>query len=127
FPFMHDLALLRSFIYLRKNIVIHQKTQKEDGGFVAPPPAGGGRVREGGGRCGLMPSPRPSPTGRGRKDYEGIAMDCFSSSSFSTTPGSASVEVSPRLLVSPAAILRKIRRIILPERVFGSESVQCST
>ncbi|CCJ76925.1 hypothetical protein BN135_1989 [Cronobacter muytjensii 530] len=34
--------------------------------------------------------------------YDGIAMDCFSSSSFSTTPGSASVEVSPKLLVSPA-------------------------
>ena len=33
--------------------------------------------------------------------------------------GSSSVEVSPRLAVSPSAILRKMRRIILPERVLG--------
>ena len=40
--------------------------------------------------------------------------------SSSTTAGSASVEMSPRLSMSCAAILRKIRRMILPERVFGS-------
>src|SRR6516164_1513239 len=38
----------------------------------------------------------------------------------STTAGSASVEVSPRLPYSSSAILRRIRRMILPERVFGS-------
>ena len=37
----------------------------------------------------------------------------------STTAGSSKVEVSPKLLVSPSAIFLKIRRIILPERVFG--------
>src|SRR6476469_5515941 len=38
----------------------------------------------------------------------------------STTAGSASVEVSPRLPGSSSAILRRMRRMILPERVFGS-------
>src|SRR5699024_5653579 len=47
----------------------------------------------------LLPGSHPAI-----ESYEGIAIACFSSSSFSTTPGSASVEVSPRLLVSPAAI-----------------------
>jgi len=42
----------------------------------------------------------------------------FSISSAST-PGSASVEVSPRPSVSLAAILRRMRRMILPLRVFG--------
>jgi hypothetical protein len=37
----------------------------------------------------------------------------------STTAGSASVEVSPRLPNSSSAILRRMRRMILPERVFG--------
>ena len=37
-----------------------------------------------------------------------------------TTAGSASVEMSPRCSCSSAAILRRIRRMILPERVFGS-------
>ncbi len=37
-----------------------------------------------------------------------------------TTAGSASVDISPRLSVSFAAILRRIRRMILPLRVFGS-------
>ncbi len=36
-----------------------------------------------------------------------------------TTPGSAKVEMSPKPSYSPVAILRKIRRMILPERVFG--------
>ena len=36
-----------------------------------------------------------------------------------TTVGSASVEVSPSVPNSPSAILRRIRRMILPERVFG--------
>ena len=36
----------------------------------------------------------------------------------STTAGSASVDVSPRLPYSSSAILRKIRRMILPDRVF---------
>lgn len=37
----------------------------------------------------------------------------------STTPGSNNVDVSPKLVVSPSATLRKIRRMILPERVLG--------
>ena len=42
-----------------------------------------------------------------------------------TTEGSASVEVSPRSSISPAATLRRIRRIILPDRVFGKPGVIC--
>ena len=38
----------------------------------------------------------------------------------STTVGSASVEVSPSASISLAAILRRMRRMILPDRVFGS-------
>jgi hypothetical protein len=45
----------------------------------------------------------------------------------STTDGSASVEVSPMLSISLSAILRNIRRIILPERVFGSPGAHCNT
>ena len=42
--------------------------------------------------------------------------------------GSASVEVSPRdcLSVEPSAILRRIRRIILPERVLGKAAENCT-
>lgn len=38
----------------------------------------------------------------------------------STMAGSSSVEISPRLVVSPSATLRKILRMILPDRVFGN-------
>ncbi len=38
---------------------------------------------------------------------------------FATTPGSASVVMSPSSVVLPSAILRRMRRMILPERVFG--------
>jgi len=38
----------------------------------------------------------------------------------STTAGSAKVEISPKLSCSLAAILRRMRRIIFPERVLGS-------
>src|SRR6185312_941473 len=38
----------------------------------------------------------------------------------STTVGSINVLVSPKLAVSPSAILRRILRIILPERVLGN-------
>lgn len=37
----------------------------------------------------------------------------------STTNGSNSVDVSPKFETSPSAILRKMRRMIFPERVFG--------
>ena len=43
--------------------------------------------------------------------------------SASTTDGSANVLISPRLSVSCAATLRKMRRIIFPERVFGRPGV----
>src|SRR6202046_1764593 len=42
------------------------------------------------------------------------------STSSATTAGSARVDVSPRPSVSLAAILRRMRRMILPLRVFGS-------
>ena len=42
----------------------------------------------------------------------------------STRLGSASVEVSPRLPNSFSAILRRIRRMILPLRVFGRPGVK---
>ena len=45
----------------------------------------------------------------------------------STTAGSARVDVSPRLSTSLAAILRRIRRIILPLRVLGSPGAQWIT
>ena len=37
----------------------------------------------------------------------------------STTPGSNNVDVSPKLPNSPSATLRRMRRMILPERVLG--------
>src|ERR1700730_9014269 len=40
--------------------------------------------------------------------------------SCSTTLGSDRVDMSPNWPCSPAAILRRIRRMIFPERVFGS-------
>src|SRR3954453_4183583 len=45
-------------------------------------------------------------------------------SNASTTLGSARVEVSPRPDVAPSAILRRMRRMILPERVLGSAGVK---
>ena len=57
----------------------------------------------------------PLPPGRrGRKGHR----TRFSTRSV-TTPGSARVLVSPRPSVSLAAILRRMRRMILPLRVFG--------
>ena len=44
-------------------------------------------------------------------------MDATISISRGTTVGSARVEVSPNEEASPAAIFRKILRIIFPERV----------
>src|SRR3954471_9619704 len=44
--------------------------------------------------------------------------------SASTMVGSASVDVSPKPSVAPSAILRRIRRMILPDRVFGSDGVK---
>ena len=43
----------------------------------------------------------------------------------STNDGSASVDVSPSEPKSFSAILRKMRRMILPERVLGSAGVKC--
>ena len=45
----------------------------------------------------------------------------------STTEGSARVEVSPMLSISFSAILRKMRRMILPERVFNQQFLQKSS
>src|SRR5690606_392396 len=46
--------------------------------------------------------------------YRAPALIC------STTDGSRSVDTSPRFEVSPSAILRRIRRMIFPERVLGN-------
>ena len=48
-------------------------------------------------------------------------------SSSSTTEGSARVEMSPMSSVSSVAILRRIRRMILPERVLGRFGAQWIT
>ena len=48
-----------------------------------------------------------------------IYLLCRLAISSSTTEGSANVEVSPKLSISLAATLRKILRMILPDRVFG--------
>jgi hypothetical protein len=45
----------------------------------------------------------------------------------STMPGSAKVDVSPSWSNSPEAILRRMRRMILPLRVFGSPGAQWMT
>ncbi len=55
-------------------------------------------------------------TTTGRADY----CFCRFLTRSSTTAGSASVVVSPRFSSSFAAILRRMRRMILPERVFGN-------
>src|SRR5450631_420781 len=47
--------------------------------------------------------------------------------SCSTTLGSASVDISPNWSDSSAAILRRIRRMIFPERVFGSPGAHWMT
>src|SRR5512140_1290834 len=51
----------------------------------------------------------------------------FSLTSTSTTDGSARVEVSPSVSNSSAAILRRMRRMILPERVLGRPGAQWMT
>jgi hypothetical protein len=48
--------------------------------------------------------------------YNAVDRDC---TKLSTTDGSAKVEISPKLDTSPSAILRNIRRMIFPDRVFG--------
>jgi len=51
----------------------------------------------------------------------------FSFTSVSTTPGSASVVISPSASNSSAAIFLKMRRMIFPDRVFGSPGAQWIT
>src|SRR4051812_16384733 len=53
--------------------------------------------------------------------YALFLLFCLLFTRSSTTAGSASVLVSPRLPNSSSAILRKMRRMILPERVLGSD------
>ena len=48
-----------------------------------------------------------------------------SSTSDATTDGSARVEVSPSWSGAFSAILRRMRRMILPERVFGRPGAHC--
>ena len=64
-------------------------------------------------RTGSRPAPR---SGRSRTDAQRFMR---LSTRSSTTAGSASVEVSPSWSCSLAAIFRRIRRMILPERVLG--------
>src|SRR5439155_7786129 len=77
--------------------------------------------------------PRPRPIRclfetfvKGSADYW-PARAFFSLTSVSTTVGSASVETSPRVSNSSAAIFLKILRMILPDRVLGSEGAQWIT
>ena len=55
----------------------------------------------------------------------GLANYKASSTKLSTTLGSAKVDVSPRLLISPSAIFLNILRIIFPDLVFGKAGVYC--
>jgi len=57
---------------------------------------------------------------------KGLYSPGLSRTSSSTTPGSASVDVSPSAPNSPSAILRRMRRMILPERVYGSPGANFS-
>ena len=103
------------------------------GAFLSTPAHGGGHGRLqripahplGGGpsfrrreairrRSGPAP-PAAKVSGRGLTPFS--AARFFTRSS--TTAGSARVVVSPRLAISPSATLRRIRRMILPERVLG--------
>src|SRR5690606_17420392 len=59
------------------------------------------------------PSEWRAAPGRDRQRF------CRFSTRSVTTPGSARVEVSPRAPNSFSAILRRMRRMILPERVLG--------
>ena len=55
-----------------------------------------------------------------RNNYHNVFLFyCFPFTNASTTCGSASVETSPIWSVWFSAILRRMRRMILPERVFG--------
>ena len=56
----------------------------------------------------------------GAPPYAKLFYCCRLATRFSTTEGSANVLVSPSEPSSFSAILRKMRRIILPERVFGN-------
>src|SRR4029079_15884308 len=64
--------------------------------------------------------------GRGDKQQHcpSGALHCRPASNASTTVGSARVEVSPKPSVAPSAILRRIRRMILPDRVLGSAGLK---
>ena len=63
---------------------------------------------------------RPLPSNaRMSKDGDQSARFCRLLMRSSTTAGSASVDVSPKFEKSSSAILRRMRRIILPERVLG--------
>src|SRR5690606_15518710 len=68
-------------------------------------------------------SPRRKPAARAPASYP-AGLRCLTRSS--TTAGSASVDVSPRFSKSFAAILRRMRRMILPERVFGRPGAHCT-
>ena len=81
-----------------------------DGGRPRTIQAGGYRRRQNGDR-------QPRRWAALLRTAYGLALRFWIRSS--TTPGSARVEVSPRLPNSLSAILRRMRRMIFPERVFG--------
>jgi len=84
----------------------------------------------------MQPQTRPSPSSYARLHKRGLVRETASVQTATqphplprfcllpirsvTTAGSAKVEVSPSEPYSFSAILRKIRRMILPERVFGN-------
>ena len=71
----------------------------------------------------LSRSPRASAAVRRRAEPpQPLPRFCLLSMRSSTTAGSARVEVSPSAPYSFSAILRKMRRMILPERVFGNSA-----
>src|SRR5579864_8103128 len=65
-----------------------------------------------------------SRTSKSENDHQRSGPHCRPASSASTIVGSASVEMSPKPSVAPSAIFLKIRRMIFPDRVFGSAGVK---
>ena len=82
-----------------------------------------GRARAG--TASSTPPRVPRRSRRGARYLPSLAL--FSLTSTSTTEGSARVEMSPRASNSSAAILRRMRRMILPERVLGRPGAQWMT
>ena len=75
--------------------------------------------RKKGPRAARRAQPEPPRQGRQRAGAPPYLRFILFAIRSSTTSGSASVDVSPRAPKSSSATLRRMRRMILPERVFG--------